>query len=79
MELGNNGQSTRDGPNGSKSVIDLTWSTPLESPLGIWTRQGQRRYRIRSPTNYMANQATYNMQPHSDRRKDSIGYQPYDG
>jgi hypothetical protein len=36
MELGNNGQSTRDRPNGSKSIIDLTWSTPLGSPLGMW-------------------------------------------
>jgi hypothetical protein len=36
MQLGNNGQSTREGSNGSKSVIDRTWSSPLESPLGLW-------------------------------------------
>jgi hypothetical protein len=36
MQLGNDGQCMREGSNGSKSVIDLTWSSPLESPLGLW-------------------------------------------
>jgi hypothetical protein len=36
MQLGNDGQCKREGSNGSKSVIDLTWSSPLESPLGLW-------------------------------------------
>jgi hypothetical protein len=36
MQLGNDGQCTREGSNGSKSVIDLTWLSPLESLLGLW-------------------------------------------
>jgi hypothetical protein len=36
MQLGNDGQCTREGSNGRKSVIDLTWSSPLESPLRLW-------------------------------------------
>jgi hypothetical protein len=36
MQLGNNGQPTRNGSNGTQSVIDLTWSSPLESPLAQW-------------------------------------------
>jgi hypothetical protein len=36
MQLSNDGQCTWEGSNGSKSVIDLTWSSPLESPLGLW-------------------------------------------
>jgi hypothetical protein len=36
MQLGNDGQCTRGQSNESKSVIDLTWSSPLESPLGLW-------------------------------------------
>jgi hypothetical protein len=33
MQLGNNGQPTRNGSNGTQSVIDLTSLSPLESPL----------------------------------------------
>jgi hypothetical protein len=36
MEIGNNGEYTREGSNGSKSIIYLTWTTPLESPLKFW-------------------------------------------
>jgi hypothetical protein len=36
MQLGNNGQPTRNGSNRTQSVIDLTWSSPLESPLAQW-------------------------------------------
>jgi hypothetical protein len=35
MQLGNDGKCTREGSNGSKSVIDRTLSSPLESPLGL--------------------------------------------
>jgi hypothetical protein len=36
MQLGNDGQCTQERSNRSKSVIVLTWSSPLESPLGVW-------------------------------------------
>jgi hypothetical protein len=35
MQLPNDGQCTREGSNGSKFVIDLTWSSPLESLLRL--------------------------------------------
>jgi hypothetical protein len=36
MQLRNDRQCTREGSNGSKSVIDLTWPSPLESLRGLW-------------------------------------------
>jgi hypothetical protein len=36
MQLCNNGKCTRERSNGSKSAIDLTWSSPLESRLRLW-------------------------------------------
>jgi hypothetical protein len=36
MQLSNDGQCTWEGYNGTKSGIDLTWSSLLESPLGLW-------------------------------------------
>jgi hypothetical protein len=36
IQLGNNGECTREGSNRSKSIIDLTWSSLVESPLGLW-------------------------------------------